>query len=49
MSKEDNNPFAQSGIKLNRDELRLHKALPEGEFRKPITNGDNHDANTPKA
>ncbi|SDL90184.1 DUF3987 domain-containing protein [Segatella bryantii] len=32
MAKEDDNPFALHGKKLSADELRLYKALPEGDF-----------------
>lgn len=33
MAKEDDNPFAQKGIKLTADEQKVYNALPEGDFR----------------
>ncbi len=33
LAKENENPFAHRGIKLSEPELKLYKALPEGEFR----------------
>lgn len=33
MAKEDDNPFALKGVKLTADELKVYRALPEGNFR----------------
>jgi len=33
LAKEDDNPFAQKGIKLTADELKVYNALQEGDFR----------------
>ncbi len=33
LAKENDNPFANRGVNLTREELGIYKALPEGEFR----------------
>ncbi len=33
LNKEDDNPFADKGINLKHDDLRLYQALPDGPFR----------------
>lgn len=33
LAKENENPFAQHGIKLSKDELNVYQSIPEGEFR----------------
>lgn len=33
LAKENENPFANSGVKLTPDELSVYKSLPDGEFR----------------
>lgn len=33
MAKDDDDPFAQRGLRLSADEQRLYRALPPGEFR----------------
>lgn len=33
LAKENENPFANSGVNLNADELSVYQSLPDGEFR----------------
>lgn len=32
LAKEDDNPFAKKGLKLNAEEVKMYKALPTGDF-----------------